>query len=635
MLQSRGTRETIESIVLAVILAFIFRSFEAEAFVIPTGSMAPTLMGRNVDVYCDQCGYRYSSGASSENPTAPEPGTVVQTTCPICRYPKELAREENNQYDGEPDPNQSSFNGDRLVVDKVTYLLSAPKRWDVIVFKYPYNPKQNYIKRLVGLPGETLRIHNGDIFSKPAGESEFKICRKPPHKLRALLQIVHDSEHIPTALIEAKGPSRWQQWSKVKSDRLWKIDREENRETYSITNPTKDIAWLSYRHLLPSLTVSSQDTTSASFEWHLPESNSELQGQLITDFYPYNQNTIRLRELPVRHVNEKPGYHWAGDLAVECDADIESSSGELLLQLVEGGIKYTCTIDVSSGKATLSVQSESSHVDEPVRFVDESGKSRKTISAQTEVHGAGSYRLRFANADDELTLWVDEHVVQFDHPAQFQSPSNLSPRWTPEEPLDAEPIRIGSKNCVVTIDRLKVLRDLYYIALKSPPMLGGGLDSMDYSPGEFQSYIDEFNAKATEYEMLRRQHAALLNTPLTEETTSQIRKIDEELQRLEIEIQAAVEGPVSEVRATLTDPRLWNDTKLFTTRRHVDFKLEEGQYLPMGDNSPSSKDGRIWGPEHYVDEDWLIGKAEFVFWPHSWRRPIPYWPNFNRFRFVR
>ncbi|MDP7301684.1 MAG: S26 family signal peptidase, partial [Pirellulaceae bacterium] len=46
------TRETIESVVVAVVLAFLFRAFVAEAFVIPTGSMAPTLQGRHLDIYC-------------------------------------------------------------------------------------------------------------------------------------------------------------------------------------------------------------------------------------------------------------------------------------------------------------------------------------------------------------------------------------------------------------------------------------------------------------------------------------------------------------------------------------------------------------------------------------------------------
>ena len=63
----QSNRETVESIVVAVILAFLFRTFVAEAFVIPTGSMAPTLMGNHKDVACEKCGFRYQGGASSEN----------------------------------------------------------------------------------------------------------------------------------------------------------------------------------------------------------------------------------------------------------------------------------------------------------------------------------------------------------------------------------------------------------------------------------------------------------------------------------------------------------------------------------------------------------------------------------------
>src|SRR5439155_1572925 len=48
-------RETIESIVVAFVLAFLFRTFEAEAFVIPTGSMAPTLYGQHRDITCEKC----------------------------------------------------------------------------------------------------------------------------------------------------------------------------------------------------------------------------------------------------------------------------------------------------------------------------------------------------------------------------------------------------------------------------------------------------------------------------------------------------------------------------------------------------------------------------------------------------
>src|SRR5262245_62233301 len=63
---ARTLRETVESVAIAFILAFLFRTFEAEAFVIPTGSMAPTLQGRHKDVDCPQCGYHYRVSASSE-----------------------------------------------------------------------------------------------------------------------------------------------------------------------------------------------------------------------------------------------------------------------------------------------------------------------------------------------------------------------------------------------------------------------------------------------------------------------------------------------------------------------------------------------------------------------------------------
>src|SRR5215475_7665515 len=64
--KKEGHRETVEAIVVAMILALLVRGFEAEAFVIPTGSMAPTLMGRHKEITCPQCGYVYAVNASEE-----------------------------------------------------------------------------------------------------------------------------------------------------------------------------------------------------------------------------------------------------------------------------------------------------------------------------------------------------------------------------------------------------------------------------------------------------------------------------------------------------------------------------------------------------------------------------------------
>jgi len=53
-------------------------------------------------------------------------------------------------------------NGDYLIVDKISYELGNPKRGDVVVFKYPKNPSQFFIKRVVGLPGETVDVKSLD-----------------------------------------------------------------------------------------------------------------------------------------------------------------------------------------------------------------------------------------------------------------------------------------------------------------------------------------------------------------------------------------------------------------------------------------------------------------------------------------
>jgi len=54
-------------------------------------------------------------------------------------------------------------NNEYLLAEKISYLIGEPKRGDVVVFKYPKNPSVNYIKRVVGLPGETVKISNNQI----------------------------------------------------------------------------------------------------------------------------------------------------------------------------------------------------------------------------------------------------------------------------------------------------------------------------------------------------------------------------------------------------------------------------------------------------------------------------------------
>ena len=53
--------------------------------------------------------------------------------------------------------------GDRIFVDKISYRFHEPKRGDIIVFKYPLDKKKDFVKRLVGMPGDQIQIREGKL----------------------------------------------------------------------------------------------------------------------------------------------------------------------------------------------------------------------------------------------------------------------------------------------------------------------------------------------------------------------------------------------------------------------------------------------------------------------------------------
>ena len=53
---------------------------------------------------------------------------------------------------------------DQLIVEKVSYYFNDPQRYDIIVFPYPEEPSKHYIKRIIGLPGETVQIIDGYVY---------------------------------------------------------------------------------------------------------------------------------------------------------------------------------------------------------------------------------------------------------------------------------------------------------------------------------------------------------------------------------------------------------------------------------------------------------------------------------------
>ena len=55
-------------------------------------------------------------------------------------------------------------NNEYILTDKISYRFKEPKRGDVVIFKAPKNPDVDYIKRIIGLPGERIKIQNGAIY---------------------------------------------------------------------------------------------------------------------------------------------------------------------------------------------------------------------------------------------------------------------------------------------------------------------------------------------------------------------------------------------------------------------------------------------------------------------------------------
>src|SRR5262245_44958366 len=84
-------RELIETIVFVVVLVLILKTFLAEAFVIPTGSMATTLLGYHGEVMCQQCGYKFLVNKSKEaDPAERNHQFVTDCTCPNCFFTNKL-----------------------------------------------------------------------------------------------------------------------------------------------------------------------------------------------------------------------------------------------------------------------------------------------------------------------------------------------------------------------------------------------------------------------------------------------------------------------------------------------------------------------------------------------------------------
>ncbi|RKY20359.1 MAG: signal peptidase I [Planctomycetota bacterium] len=117
--------ENIEAIAVSIAMALVLKFFVVEAYQIPTGSMQPTILGDR----------------------------------------------------------EAGIN-DRIFADKLVTMLRPPERWEVMIFRFPLDERRLYVKRIVGLPGDTLSVQGGDIWVDGA------IARKPDDVNESVLKRV-------------------------------------------------------------------------------------------------------------------------------------------------------------------------------------------------------------------------------------------------------------------------------------------------------------------------------------------------------------------------------------------------------------------------------------------------------------
>ena len=479
-------REVVETIVFVIVLVLLLKTFVAEAFVIPTGSMAETLLGHQRWVTCPQCGYEFPVNCTSEvDPQVGPPVPVLGCTCPNCRFHEiwRVRDRVNDRLRVEKEPT-SCGTGDKVLVAKFpydNYHLSNPKRFDVVVFKYPEGPQKattpmNYIKRLMGLPGETIAIFDGDVYqcndviypadthpgpSRPEDQwreeydyvnddaaiaawraGKFTVIRKPPPVMLAMRRIVFDNDHQPADLV-GKVPPRWQ--SAAKS---WTSDQPDKPKVFKQAGGSgADFDWLNYQNLI--VDRSSQEPTPIVVN---------PQPQLIRNVMGYNSGKDSDHDGRGEH-------HWVSDLMTECTVDIEAAAGELVLELSKGADRFHARFDLAKGDVSLW------RVGSPEPLAKKEGVGPTS----------GSHVIRFANFDHRLTLWIDGKLPFGDGFEYDALPAE------PDHPNNKEPARVGARGgAKFSLKHLQLWRDTYYTqqTQRGEPAIDG-VQTRFVQPGHF------------------------------------------------------------------------------------------------------------------------------------------------------
>jgi len=405
-----------------------------EAFRIPTGSMADTLNGAHFRLRCRQCGYEYNYGFVPRDYGLPEdtvPAGVVPlaiTRCPNCgHYPSELTCSRcRSRIFLKPNSNGNRCprcsrnlmaaekmpvaNGDRILVLKCVYQFIEPKRWDVIVFKNPTEPTVNYIKRLIGLPGEKVQIIDGDIYIND------KIVRKPPKVQDELWMPVYNNDYQPVRPEEGYFNGHpWEQPFRNVDGSEWNITNSDRPAIFSLESSPDQIHSMFY------------DT---------------LTGNDFKATYAYDDiDTYNI--VPI-----------CSDLMVRFDCKAAGSQGCIGIALSKYETTYRATVLFSTGTLLIEKQEKG---DDPVKLT-ETSIERFRMNEQAQV--------KFANVDHQLIFEYGGTKLTYD------LGRNMDDAGPIKEDVEPRVEIFGSGS--LTLFHIAVFRDIHYTEAKFSSRGDGG-----------------------------------------------------------------------------------------------------------------------------------------------------------------
>ncbi len=362
-------REVTSSILIAFIMAFVFRAFIIEAFVIPTGSMAPTLMGAHMEFKGPESGYDWTVGPTEYFPRTQTPKPVqgrVDTQDPMTAQPLHYAQ-------------VPLLAGDRILVLKYLFSIHDPERFDVVVFKSPAEPQTNFIKRLIGLPGEQVALIDGDVFVRdnalapPATDQRiarvdawsqdgWHIVRKNERTQRGIWQDVFDSAYAPD-------DPAWRTPAWLTDDQpQWSTD---HNASYTF-----------------------QGSGRATLTWNTDQ-------RPIVDTYPYNA---------LQNQRQRNGridaFFPVSDLAMSCNIKPDKSTDALWVSALLQARGYEFSAQIQGAQARLLMRPQAMLKDVQAHWTTLASETIKNAFAPGKIT-----RIDFWHVDQQLWLWINDKLV--------------------------------------------------------------------------------------------------------------------------------------------------------------------------------------------------------------------------------